>query len=98
MQRHTGAAETRGPDAELLGGTTLLIAGAGSVGGHVAVAVASSGVGAIHLHDSDHLTTANLVRHVGTPHFVGATKTEALAAVIEQHAPCEVPPGWWTPR
>ncbi|MBY4226750.1 ThiF family adenylyltransferase [Rhodococcus fascians] len=76
-----------GPDAELLGGTTLLIAGAGSVGGHVAVAVASSGVGAIHLHDSDHLTTANLVRHVGTPHFVGATKTEAVAAAIEQHAP-----------
>lgn len=76
-----------GPDADLLAAKTVLIAGAGSVGGHVAVAVASSGVGTIHLHDSDLLTSTNLVRHVGTRHFVGFRKTDAVAVIVEQHAP-----------
>lgn len=76
-----------GPDADVLATKTVLIAGAGSVGGHVAVAVASSGVGTIHLHDSDYLTSTNLVRHVSTTHLVGYRKTEAVAAFVEQHAP-----------
>ena len=79
-----------GPDADVLATKPVLIAGAGSVGGHVAVAVASSGVGTIHLHDSDHLNSTNLVRHVSTSHFVGYRKTDAVAVTVEQHAP-------WTP-
>lgn len=76
-----------GPDADLLATKTVLIAGAGSVGGHVAVAVASSGVGTIHMYDGDFLTSTNVVRHVSTPHYVGYPKTVAVAAHIEQHAP-----------
>lgn len=76
-----------GTDADLLAGKTVLIAGAGSVGGHAAVAMASSGVGTLHLHDSDVLTSTNLVRHVGTRHFVGHQKADAVAAIIDQHAP-----------
>jgi molybdopterin/thiamine biosynthesis adenylyltransferase len=76
-----------GPDADLLSDKTVLIAGAGSVGGHVAVALASSGVGTIHLHDNDDLKTANLVRHIGAGHLVGYRKTLALAMAIEDHAP-----------
>lgn len=76
-----------GADADLLADKTVLIAGAGSVGGHVAVAVASSGAGHISLFDSDFLTSTNVVRHVSTPQFVGYPKTVAVAAAIEQHAP-----------
>jgi molybdopterin/thiamine biosynthesis adenylyltransferase len=76
-----------GPDAEVLATKTVLIAGAGSIGGHVAVAIASSGVGAIHLHDSDRINSTNLVRHVSTDHFVGHRKTDAVARSVRQHAP-----------
>jgi len=76
-----------GPDAGLLATKTVLIAGAGSVGGHVALAVASSGVGTIHLYDGDFLTRTNVVRHVSTPQCVGYPKTFGVTATIEQHAP-----------
>lgn len=76
-----------GADADLLANKTVLIAGAGSVGGHVAVAVAASGVGTLYVYDSDFLTSTNIVRHVGTRHFVGYPKTVAVRAVVEQHAP-----------
>lgn len=76
-----------GPDAETLAVKTLVIAGAGSVGGHVAVALASAGVGTIRLHDNDVLASANIVRHIATPHFVGYRKTVGVAAIIAQHAP-----------
>jgi molybdopterin/thiamine biosynthesis adenylyltransferase len=76
-----------GPDAEALAAKTVLIAGVGSVGGHVAVALACAGVGTIRLHDSDRLSSANLVRHVCTRHFVGHRKTFGVGVVIQQHAP-----------
>lgn len=76
-----------GPDADQLGTKTVLLAGAGSVGGHVAVALASSGVGTIHIHDNDLLTSTNVVRHVCTQNLVGYPKTDAVTAIISQHAP-----------
>lgn len=76
-----------GPDAGHLADRRVVIVGTGSVGGHVAVTIASSGVGQIHLHDNDRLTSANLVRHVATEHFVGYPKTVAVTAMIKQHAP-----------
>jgi molybdopterin/thiamine biosynthesis adenylyltransferase len=76
-----------GPDVDLLTNKTVLIAGAGSVGGHVAVALASSGVGTIHLSDSDHLKSVNLVRHVSDGYFVGYEKTIAVMAAVVDHAP-----------
>lgn len=76
-----------GPDTDLLATKKVLLAGAGSVGGHVAVALASSGVGSLQLADSDYLTTANLVRHVAAPYAVGYKKTHAVDAAIEGHAP-----------
>ncbi|MGE2836010.1 ThiF family adenylyltransferase [Mycobacterium sp. SMC-4] len=76
-----------GPDADVLATKAVLIAGAGSVGGHVAVTLASNGVGALHLHDDDHLVSANLVRHVSERRFVGHRKTLAVADAVNQHAP-----------
>jgi molybdopterin/thiamine biosynthesis adenylyltransferase len=76
-----------GPDADLLAGKKVLIAGAGSVGGHAALALACAGVGKIVLHDSDHLTSANVVRHVGGDYHVGYNKTTVVTEVIRSHAP-----------
>lgn len=76
-----------GPDAEMLAAKTVVIAGAGSVGGHVALTLACAGVGTIRLHDSDILVSANIVRHLATPHFVGYRKTAAVTAAITHHAP-----------
>lgn len=76
-----------GPDVDHLATKKVLVAGVGSVGGHVAVAVASSGVGALDLCDSDRLTRTNLVRHVCTRGFVGFKKTHAVGFVVKQHAP-----------
>ncbi len=76
-----------GPDTTLLAEKTVLIAGAGSIGGHVAVGLAASGVGTLRLHDSDYLATGNLVRHVCPDLYVGYLKTVGVAGVIEDHAP-----------
>lgn len=76
-----------GPDADHLANKKVLLAGVGSIGGHVAVAIASSGVGALDLCDSDRLTRTNLVRHVCTPGLVGYKKTRAVGFVVKQHAP-----------
>lgn len=76
-----------GPDADLLASKKVLIAGAGSVGGHVAVALASSGIGTLHLYDDDYLKTGNVVRHVSPKAFVGYKKTHGVALVIADHAP-----------
>lgn len=76
-----------GRDVNLLAGKKVVLAGAGSVGGHVALALASSGVGTLHLHDDDFLKTGNLVRHVCTEFFVGYKKTLGVSIVIGQHAP-----------
>lgn len=76
-----------GPDAEALREKVVLLAGVGSVGGYVAVALASSGVGKIHLHDSDYLKTGNLARHVVSRYAVGYEKTFGVAIEIDDHAP-----------
>lgn len=76
-----------GPDADLLADKKVLIAGAGSVGGHAALALACAGVGTIVLHDRDYLTSANVVRHVGARYCVGYNKTTVVAEMIRSHAP-----------
>lgn len=84
----TAARQRRaGPDAPALADKTVLLAGAGSVGGHVAVGLASSGVGTIRVHDSEYLTTANLVRHVCPDTCVGYAKTVGVSVAIDDHAP-----------
>lgn len=87
-------ARRAGPDFELLNTKRILVAGAGSVGGHVAMSLACSGVREIRLCDDDILKYANLVRHVTSHHFVGYDKSRATAVEIEGHAPwCNVIPG-----
>lgn len=76
-----------GVDADRLADKRVLVVGAGSVGGYVAVALAESGLGAIEVADSETLLTANLVRHIAPSGDVGKFKAMAVAGLAADHAP-----------
>ena len=76
-----------GPDANLLQGKTVLAFGAGALGGHVALALAESGVTRLLLSDSDLLLPENAVRHVVGHQGSGVPKSLALKVAISDHAP-----------
>lgn len=76
-----------GSDATLLAGKTVTVFGLGALGGHVALALAQSGVTQLRLFDRDLLLPENVVRHVGGQHLVGAAKSDAVAAIIRDSAP-----------
>lgn len=65
----------------------VVLIGCGSVGGHVASALARAGVGELLLVDPDRLEAANLARHVLGMLHVGANKAVALAAVLKLDVP-----------
>ncbi|MFG1626209.1 ThiF family adenylyltransferase [Kribbella sp. NPDC049227] len=83
----TGRRRRAGPDADLLAGKRVLVAGLGSIGGSVALLLAESGVAHIKGYDGDTLMSANLVRHVADKYSVGYNKAIGVAAEIECHAP-----------
>ena len=76
-----------GPDASILQGKRILVAGAGAVGGQVALSLACSGVGELHLRDDDDLRSVNLARHVLDDYLVGYSKTLGLSVRIAGSAP-----------
>lgn len=76
-----------GPDASILQGKRILVAGAGAVGGQVALSLACSGVGELHLRDDDDLRSVNLARHVLDDYLVGYSKTVGLSVRIAGSAP-----------
>lgn len=58
----------------------VVVIGLGGVGGHAAVNLARSGIGALHLVDFDSVTASSLNRSAfAAPQDVGRPKTEALA-------------------
>ena len=76
-----------GPDAPLLRERSVAVFGLGSLGGHVALTLAESGVGRMLLVDGDRLHPGNVVRHVVNRHGVGFDKVNAVEYVISGHAP-----------
>jgi molybdopterin/thiamine biosynthesis adenylyltransferase len=76
-----------GPDALLLEGRKVLIAGAGAIGGYVATTLAASGVSEMRIHDQDTLHLVNLPRHVEDTFAVGAPKADAVASRIRGDSP-----------
>ncbi|PCH78233.1 MAG: molybdopterin biosynthesis protein MoeB [Flavobacteriaceae bacterium] len=71
-----------------LGQTKVLIVGCGGLGSTIAVHVAASGIGAIHLMDFDVVALSNLHRQVYyCLDDVGASKSETLAVFIKARAP-----------
>lgn len=76
-----------GPDAEALHPKRVLLIGAGSVGGHLALAAATTGIGHLSIADNDTLLQVNVVRHVCGSKYVGWQKTDAVKHLIGEHAP-----------
>lgn len=76
-----------GPDANLLQDKTVIAFGAGALGGHVALALAESGITRLLLADSDLLLPENAVRHVVGHQGSGIPKSLALKFAIRDHAP-----------
>ncbi len=76
-----------GPDSASLSDKTVTIFGLGALGGHVAVALAQSGVTGLHLVDGDSLLPENVVRHAAGHLLVGAPKVEATRLLVNDHAP-----------
>jgi molybdopterin-synthase adenylyltransferase len=70
-----------------LGDTSVMIVGAGSIGGAAAVDLATYGVGQLTLVDPGRLRWHNLIRHVGSARDVGRPKVSALAGQIQALRP-----------
>ena len=76
-----------GPDAEILKDGRVVLFGAGALGGHVAVTLASSGIESLRVVDFDVLSPGNVVRHVAGHDQVGRSKVSGVQAVVSSHAP-----------
>jgi len=74
-------------DVGLLREATVLIAGCGSGGGHVALQLAMAGVRKFSLFDTDVLEPENVIRHVCGRRYLGQLKVDALADVLLDRNP-----------
>jgi hypothetical protein len=72
---------------ECLRAATVMVVGLGSIGGAVAHALATYGVGRLLLVDPDRLRWHNLVRHVCGPEHVGRSKVSAVRHDLEHLRP-----------
>ena len=66
---------------------SVLLVGCGSIGGELALRMASAGVGRLTVSDHDRFLEENLYRHVLSVPDIGRFKSEALAGRIEQQYP-----------
>lgn len=78
--------ERGGGDLALLEKCVAVI-GCGSVGSHIAVALADMGVGGLTLIDPETLSPANIHRHVLGAGDIGFSKCAALAGIIRRKHP-----------
>ncbi|NUR88124.1 MAG: ThiF family adenylyltransferase [Nonomuraea sp.] len=71
-----------------LAGRHVAVLGAGAIGGHVALQLATSGVGRLTLLDDDRVELSNLHRqHLYTVRDLGEPKTAAAARRLREHCP-----------
>ncbi len=76
-----------GLDASELLRRRVVVFGLGAVGSQVALLLAESGVGHMHLVDVDVLRPGNVVRHLGGPRDIGIPKVLIAELEINGHAP-----------
>jgi threonine dehydrogenase-like Zn-dependent dehydrogenase len=67
-----------GPDAPGLADNTVVLFGAGAIGSHIADLLTRSGVGTLHVHDTQRLRPGDVVRHAADRLYVGDFKTDAV--------------------
>jgi molybdopterin/thiamine biosynthesis adenylyltransferase len=82
FSRNGGLIET-----DVIAGKRVLIIGLGSVGSHIAIELAKSGVMNFFLIDHDRLEVGNVVRHVADLSHVGMFKNRATAQLIKNKNP-----------
>ena len=69
----------------------IAICGLGGLGSHIAIALARTGIGHLHLIDFDRVDLTNLNRQNYNVHQIGWYKTEALRETLTTIAPyCEI--------
>ena len=69
----------------------IAICGLGGLGSHIAIALARTGIGHLHLIDFDRVDLTNLNRQNYNVHQIGLYKTEALQETLTTIAPyCEI--------
>ena len=74
-------------DVGLLSDARVLIAGCGSGGGQVALQLVMSGIRNFVLYDNDTLEPENVIRHVCGRRYLGQSKVDALADVLQDRNP-----------
>ena len=67
--------------------STVAVIGCGSVGGHVTILLAQSGVGKFVLVDPDSLNSANISRHPLGANYIKQSKSNALTTELLQRFP-----------
>jgi hypothetical protein len=72
---------------QALADTSVMVVGAGSIGGAAAIDLATYGVGHLDLVDPDRLLWHNLIRHVGSARDIGRPKVCALADQLREIRP-----------
>jgi len=74
-------------ETDVLAKKRVLVIGLGSVGSHIAIELAKSGITRFNLIDHDRLVVGNVVRHVAGVSHVGRYKTRAMAQLIKDKNP-----------
>ena len=69
---------------EILNRAEVAIAGLGGLGSHIAVMLARSGIGKLHLVDFDVVDISNLNRQEYDVRHIGIKKTEALTDRLKE--------------
>lgn len=87
VQRHDRATVMQRGSSNLdLAGKKVLLIGCGALGGHVALALGSSGVGHVTLIDRDLFSVDNAFRHALGAKYVGKAKVSAMRfALLERY-------------
>lgn len=78
---------TRVPERGALAGKTVGVAGLGMLGGHVALDLARTGLGALRLLDPEAVAAGNLLRQPYQVRDLGRPKVEALRRHVREAAP-----------
>jgi len=88
FKRQTAVAEFGEKGQQKLQDSKILVVGSGGLGSMVAVGLAASGIGKLHLVDHDKVAVSNLHRQVFyTLEDVGGYKSEILALYLKQRYP-----------